>query len=131
MSEPTDTELRRISWLMMEAAQFGRSTQPEPPEGLEFPEWRIAEARAAYALGARHDGRGELHGPVRDLGTTSPVVEYATTENPFPFATKNPHPTGCGCPDCTASPCRHMWMLGDDGGRCVLCKLHASRKEER
>jgi hypothetical protein len=68
MSEPTERELRRIAWCMTETAHFGRSIRPDPPTCAEIPRWRMDEARAAYALGARHDGDGSLHGPVRNLG---------------------------------------------------------------
>ncbi len=66
--EPTEQDLRRIAWCMVEAAHFGRCLRPEPPPCASIPAWRIDEARAAWAMGARHDGRGDLHGPVRALG---------------------------------------------------------------
>lgn len=68
MSEQTEQEIRRIAWCMTEQAHFGRSTVADPPPCAVIPAWRMEEARAAYHLGARHDGRGEMHGPVRALG---------------------------------------------------------------
>ena len=71
VDEPTDAELRRIAWHMSESAHMGGvATCGECPADAEIPEWRMAEARAAYALGARHDGRGNLHGPVESLART-------------------------------------------------------------
>lgn len=65
-----DIEIRRIAHCMAEAAHFGRSISAEPHPDASIPEWRMAEARAAYSLGARHDGRGELTGPVESLSAT-------------------------------------------------------------
>ena len=68
MMDPSDIEIRRIAWCMAEVAHFGAVTTADPPACAVIPPWRMAEARAAYALGARHDGRGVLHGPVPSLG---------------------------------------------------------------
>lgn len=68
MSEPSEQELRRIAHHLTEVAHFGRAISGECPSVAVIPEWRMAEARAAYHLGARHDGRGELHGPTEALG---------------------------------------------------------------
>ena len=68
MTEPSEQELRDLAWALIEAAHFGRSTEPRCPPCAVLPVWRMAEARAAWSLGARHDGRGETHGPVLPLG---------------------------------------------------------------
>ena len=68
MSEPSEQELRDIAWCMVEAAHFGRSIEPHCPDVAVLPAWRMAEAQAAWSLGARHDGRGALCGPLRSLG---------------------------------------------------------------
>lgn len=72
MSGPGEQELRDIAWCMVEAAHFGRSIEPRCPAVAVLPAWRMAEARAAWSLGARHDGRGALHGPVPSLSSPSP-----------------------------------------------------------
>ncbi len=72
MTEPTEQELRDIAWHMTEVSHFGRATTGTCPEVASIPPWRMAEARAAWHLGARHDGRGELHGPAVDLGGSEP-----------------------------------------------------------
>ena len=69
MTAPTDTDLRRLAWHMSEVAHFGRAIVPDPPACAVIPAWRMAEARAAWHLGARHDGAGALCGPVRALCT--------------------------------------------------------------
>ncbi len=64
MSEPTDAELDAIARAILDDAQ----RLPRPTEdGRVGPTWARTMARAAWSLGARHDGRGTLHGPVEDL----------------------------------------------------------------
>lgn len=67
MSEPTEQEIRNIAWHMTEVAHFGRGITGEAPACATFPPQRMAIARAMWCLGARHDGRGELHGPTENL----------------------------------------------------------------
>ena len=62
-----EQEIRRIAWCLTECAHFGRVTVADPPDCAVIPSWRMEEARAAFALGARHDGHGTLHGPVSPL----------------------------------------------------------------
>lgn len=68
MTDPTEQDIRRIAHHLTEAAHFGRAISGEPHPEATFPPWRLAEARAAYHLGARHDGQGELCGPTEALG---------------------------------------------------------------
>lgn len=68
MNEPTDHDLRLLAHALTEAAHFGRITATAPHPDAAFPSWRMEEARAAWHLGARYDGAGDLHGPARSLG---------------------------------------------------------------
>lgn len=72
MSEPTEQELRRIAHHMVEVSHFGKAIDGECPSVEVVQPWLMAMARAAWHLGARHDGRGEVHGPTRDLGGQEP-----------------------------------------------------------
>lgn len=66
MVEPTEAELHRIARCLLDEAQ---RLPPRTDGSGRLPDgWALTAARAAWSLGARHDGRGELHGPVVDLG---------------------------------------------------------------
>jgi hypothetical protein len=65
--EPTDAELHRIARALIDAVHTERL--PPNPHGAPLPVgWMRVAARAAWSLGARHDGEGVLCGPVRRLG---------------------------------------------------------------